>query len=258
MHEDDIISALKAVGVENARFEAQQLIQRFRGSELIQAVERRCGGYPLQYILGEWDFYNETYEVSEDCLIPRADTEHLVEQTVGRLPHGATFLDLCTGSGCVAISALCARPDTRAVAIDLFPKTLAVAERNSVRNGVSERMKLMRADVLCPPPCELPDRGFDAIVSNPPYIRADVMPTLQREVQFEPQAALLGGEDGLDFYRAILNLWACKLKSDGFFLFEIGYDQGEELLALGHERGLDGQVFRDYGGNDRVVYLKKM
>lgn len=258
MQENDMISALRAAGIENARFEAEQLIKGFSGAELKRAVERRCAGYPLQYLLGEWDFYNETYEVSENCLIPRADTELLVEQAVGKLPHSAVFLDLCTGSGCVAISTLRARPDTRAVAVDLFPETLAVAARNSARNGVTDRMQLLCADVLRPPLGELPDGGFDAIVSNPPYIRADVMPTLQREVQFEPKAALCGGADGLDFYRAILNLWSIKLRPNGFFLFEIGYDQGEALLALGREKGLVGRVFRDYGGNDRVVYLEKL
>lgn len=257
MSEEQIRLKLAAAGIENARFEARLIVESLVGEALLAAVEKRCGGYPLQYILGEWDFYRETYEVSEDCLIPRADTELLVEKAASMLPRGAKLLDLCTGSGCVAISTLCARPDITAVGIDLFDRTLALAKRNAERNGVADRFALMRADVLQEPPAELRCASFDAIVSNPPYIRADVIPTLQREVQYEPQAALCGGEDGLDFYRSILNKWMCLLADDGFVLFEIGYDQGEALIDLGQEKGLTASIFTDLGGNDRVVLLKK-
>jgi release factor glutamine methyltransferase len=257
MSEEQIRVKLKAAGIENARFEARQLFEALSGEALFAAVEKRCGGYPLQYILGEWDFYHESYEVCEDCLIPRADTELLVEKAVSMLPSGARVLDLCTGSGCVAISTLCARPDATAVAVDLFDRTLAVAARNAQRNGVADRFTAMRADVLQEPPTELKDASFDAIVSNPPYIRADVMPTLQKEVQYEPKAALCGGEDGLDFYRSILDQWTFLLARDGFILFEIGYDQAQELIALGQKKGLTASVFVDLGGNDRVVLLRK-
>ena len=257
MSEEQIKARLEEAGIENARFEARQLAQGFAGEALSLAVEKRCGGYPLQYILGEWDFYRERYEVSEDCLIPRADTELLVEQAISLLPVGAKFLDLCTGSGCVAISTLRTRADTSAVGVDLFEKTLALAGRNANRNDVSQRLALVRANVLQEPPKELPRGSFDAILSNPPYIRADVMPSLQREVQHEPFAALCGGEDGLDFYRAILDKWTCLLTDGGFILFEIGYDQKRELIALGEEKGLTVSVFKDLCGNDRVVWMRK-
>ena len=257
MSEEQIRAKLEAAGIENARFEARQLFGGFSGEALLAAVEKRCGGYPLQYILGEWDFYRETYEVCEDCLIPRADTELLVEKAISMLPLGARLLDLCTGSGCVAISTLCARPDATAVAVDLFEKTLAVADRNAQRNGVADRFTPMRADVLQKPPTALKDAPFSAILSNPPYIRADVMPTLQKEVQYEPKAALCGGVDGLDFYRSILDQWTCLLANDGFILFEIGYDQAKDLIALGQKKGLTASVFADLGGNDRVVLLQK-
>ena len=257
MNEEQIRLQLEKAGIENARFEARQLVQGCTGAALPLAVEKRCGGYPLQYILGEWDFYRESYEVSEDCLIPRADTELLVEKAVATLPQGARFLDLCTGSGCVAISTLCARPDTTAIGIDLFEGTLSIAERNAVRNGVSDRLALLQADVLQEPPKDLKNRSFAAILSNPPYIRADVMPTLQREVRYEPFAALCGGQDGLDFYRAILDKWTCLLCDGGVVLFEIGYDQKDALIALGKEKGLTVSVFTDLGGNDRVVLMQK-
>ncbi|MBQ8716276.1 MAG: peptide chain release factor N(5)-glutamine methyltransferase [Clostridia bacterium] len=257
MNEEQIRARLMVAGIENARFEAHQLLEALSGDALSAAVEKRCGGYPLQYILGEWDFYRETYEVSEDCLIPRADTELLVEKAIAMLPSGARLIDLCTGSGCVAISTLCARPDVSAVGVDLFEKTLALANRNAERNGVAERFTPMRADVLQEPPTELMRGSFQAIVSNPPYIRADVIPTLQKEVQYEPKAALNGGEDGLDFYRSILDKWMCLLAKNGFVLFEIGYDQGQALIELGEKKGMTVRVFADLGGNDRVVLMQK-
>lgn len=254
---EHILQKLEAAGIENARFEATQLINALRGDALARAVERRCTGYPLQYLIGEWDFFRQTYEVGEDCLIPRADTELLVEKAIALLPPNAHFLDLCTGSGCIAISTLCERPDVCGVAVDLFPRTLALAGRNAERNGVTDRLALRLANVLISPAAELADACFDAIFSNPPYIRNDVVPTLQAEVQFEPKAALLGGEDGLDFYRAILSHWGALLKPDGFFLFEIGYDQAQDLEALAAEHCFSCTVFRDLGGNDRVVLLRR-
>ncbi|MBQ8357297.1 MAG: peptide chain release factor N(5)-glutamine methyltransferase [Clostridia bacterium] len=256
MTEEDIRQRLLSAGVENARHEARLLAEALTGDRLAAAVERRCTGYPLQYLLGEWWFYRESYEVSEDCLIPRADTELLVEKAVKLLPPRARFLDLCTGSGCVAVSTLCARTDTHATAVELFSKTLELAARNGARNGVADRMEPLLADVLEAPPEDLPQGGFDAILSNPPYIRTDVMPTLQREVQYEPVAALCGGMDGLDFYRSILDRWGKLLTPTGFLLLEIGYDQGEALCRLGAERGWKTTVFKDLGGNDRVVLLE--
>ena len=251
--QESIKARLGEAGIENAAQEARMLYEAFSGEALENAVQRRCARYPLQYILGEWGFWRESYEVSEHCLVPRPDTEHLVEQAISRLPQGAHFLDLCTGSGCVAISTLCSRPDTRAVAIDLFPETLALAQRNAVRNGVNERFTPRLCDVL--KGCECEER-FDAILSNPPDIRAEAMNALAQEVRHEPSAALLGGEDGMDFYRAILGKWRKLLKDGGFFLFEIGYDQADEIRALAATHGLCATIFRDYGGNDRVALIK--
>ncbi len=249
----EIRDRLLAAGVENAALEARLLCEKFEGEALAAAVQRRTAHYPLQYILGEWGFWRECYEVSEDCLVPRPDTEHLVEQAISRLPKGAKFLDLCTGSGCVAISTLCSRPDTDAVAVDLFERTLALAARNAARNGVADRVEFRLADVLAG--CE--EQGvYDAILSNPPYIRNEIVPTLSAEVRHEPAAALCGGEDGLDFYRAILSKWRKALKRGGFFLLEIGYDQAEDLKRLACEHDLNATVFRDFGGNDRVVLLQ--
>lgn len=245
---------LAAAGIENALHEARMLCEAFADpTALDAAVLRREAHEPLQYILGEWGFWRETYEVSAHCLVPRPDTEHLVEAAIARLPRGARFLDLCTGSGCVAISVLASRPDTSAVAVDLFPETLALAARNAARNGVAQRVEFRLANVLESPPFT---GQFDAILSNPPYICTDVVDTLSHEVQREPRAALDGGADGLDFYRAILDKWRVLLCENGVLLFEIGYDQAEALQSLSRAARLRATILRDYGGNDRVAVLE--
>ncbi len=256
MTEQKISSTLAAAGFENAVLEARLLCEYFSGEALQRALERRLSHEPLQYILGEWGFFRETYEVNEHCLVPRPDTELLVEKAIALLPHGAHFLDLCTGSGCIAISTLAARKDTTATMVDLFPETLALAERNAHKNGVAERVIPQLADVLqSPSPTIFPQHRFTAILSNPPYIRSDILKDLQPEVQKEPQAALDGGTDGLEFYRALLEKWSNCLTPMGFFLFEIGYDQKNDITALAETHGFSCTVYKDLGGNDRVAHI---
>lgn len=268
----EIFNRLKDAGIETADWESALLVEHFCGVDatlarmdvehvyenqaLLDAVERRAARYPLQYILGEWSFYRQTYCVTPDCLIPRSDTEILVEEAIRVLPSGARFADLCTGSGCIAVSVLAERPDTSAVAVEKFEKTLEVARKNAVKNGVDARFTPLLADVLEPLPFET--ERFDAILSNPPYIVRSVLEELSPEVRAEPQVALDGGEDGLIFYRRILELHTKHLTPDGLILLEIGYDQAAEVLALGAECGFtDGRVLRDFGGNNRVVVFKK-
>ena len=257
MTHNEIITKLKAAGIENADGEARMLLEAFSGPSLEAAVSRRCERYPLQYILGEWPFYRETYEVNEHCLIPRQDTEILVDTALHILPNGVRFLDLCTGSGCVAISLLANRPDAEGMGLDLYPETLALAQRNSVRNGVSDRLQLLCHDVLTPPPQALPHGHFDAILSNPPYIKNEVIATLEKELFFEPIAALDGGASGLSFYCAILEKWTALLKPTGMVLFEIGYDQGDDIERLAAAHGFSCTIKKDFGGNDRVAILQK-
>ena len=255
-----LIDRLLGAGIDNARGEARLLVEHFTNQEpdaplfdpdapmndpqglLADAVSRRESREPLQYLLGTWYFWRQEYEVSPDCLVPRPDTEILVEQALKVLPRGGRFLDLCTGSGCIPISMLCERPDATAVAVELSAPTLALARRNATRNGVSaERLMLLQGDVLAPD--FFSDIGtFDLIVSNPPYI-----PTRD-----EPMLALDGGEDGLIFYRRMLQSDYRALCHHGVnFLFEIGYDQGDALCALAAELSLTCRIFQDYGGNDR-------
>lgn len=215
---------------------------------------RLLAGEPLAYLLGEWDFYDLTFALTPDCLIPRPDTEHLVEYLIANLPLGATFADLCTGSGCIAITVLRHRPDTRAIAVDLNRGALAVAERNARRHGVADRLTLVCADVTAP--LALPH--YDWLASNPPYIASTVVDGLDPSVRdYEPRMALDGGADGLDFYRALLSL---HLPTDGAAVLEIGYDQADALRALTARLCPDRtvEIRRDYAGNDRVAIIKRV
>ena len=232
--------------------------KKFESDELLAAVTRRAERYPLQYIIGEWDFYRQKYRVNENCLIPRQDTEILVEKLVSLLPSGAKFLDLCTGSGCIAVSTLAERADTSACAIDLFDGTVALAVENAYLNGVGERFECAVCDVLNEStPALYAEGGFDAVISNPPYIASEVIDNeLEAELSFEPRAALDGGEDGLVFYRTIVKNYARLLKKSGFMAFEIGYDQADALRAIAVSVGMECEIFKDFGGNDRVAILR--
>ena len=195
------------------------------------------------------------YLVTPDVLIPRPDTECLVEYAVRNLPRGARFADLCTGSGCIAISTLANRPDTSAVAVDISEKALAVARENAARNRVSDRIAFLCADVLSPLPVAALGK-LDAILSNPPYIAREIIETLAPEVRREPLLALDGGKDGLDFYRAML-AYLPTLVPNGMILFEIGYDQEIAITRLAEDAGLACEVRRDYGENPRVAILRR-
>ena len=269
----EICDRLRAGGVDTPEWDAELLLEHFCGISriailadpdadhtspaLAEAVELRAARYPLQYLLGEWQFYRQTYEVSPDCLIPRSDTELLVETAIGLLPRGAHFADLCTGSGCIAVSTLAERPDTSALAVEKFPRTLALAERNAARNGVSSRFTPRLADVFEENVLPLGVQ-FDAILSNPPYIRPDVIATLEPELAAEPRAALDGGEDGLCFYRRILDLAPAHLAAGGFVLLEIGFDQADAISEIASARGFRVEsLLRDLGGCDRALLLRR-
>lgn len=267
-----LTEALSRGGIEEPSYEASLLLERFVGvshatlmterdrlfdsPELEAAITRRLSREPLQYILGEWEFMGCPFTVSPDCLIPRPDTEILVETAIRTLPPEAHVVDLCTGSGCIAVSTLVHRPDVTADALELYPKTLALATENATRNGVSDRFTPIRADLLDGGVSALiPRAPYDAILSNPPYIPTAVVAGLSPEVHREPVAALDGGEDGLTFYRAILKDYAPMVKAGGYILLEIGYDQAAALRELVAEYlpRATLEVLRDLGGNDRVI-----
>ena len=262
----EICERLSRAGIENARWEAKILLEeicsdfsedrKYDSEQLQKAVDKRCARYPLQYIIGKWWFARCEFEVNENCLVPRPDTELIVELAQKHLPSSARFADLCTGSGCIAISILDLRPDTSACAVELYRETLAIAQRNAVKNNVSDRFVGVQGDVFSEN--TLRGNSFSAIISNPPYIRSDVIKTLEKEVLNEPSVALDGGEDGLVFYRAIVDNFEKNLDKDGFCLFEIGYDQASELRDIARERGFSCEIYKDFGGNDRAALLKRL
>ena len=247
----EVEAALKKNGIESYRTEARILCEEFSGDALSDALTRRINREPLQYIIGRWEFYREEYFVSPACLIPRSDTEILVEFLMKNLPQGASFLDLCTGSGCIAISTAKNRPDTTALACDISEDALKLAKKNALHNGA--RVEFFTADVKKPSES---DRKFDCIVSNPPYIPSKVVDTLEQELLHEPRIALDGGDDGMDFYRAIVENYSANLNEGGFFAFEMGYDQRDDATALAKKYGFDITHINDYGGNFRVAILK--
>lgn len=262
-----IVERLAAAGVDSPAFDAGCLLEQFCGarppflddtdyasSDLAEAVRRRALREPLQYILGTWSFWRQTYRVAPGCLIPRADTELLVEYAARHLPRGGRLLDLCTGSGCIAISTLAERPDCTGDAVDHFDVPLTLAAENAARNGVADRLTVRRGDVLVG---EGANGCYDIILSNPPYIVRDVVPTLAPELAHEPVTALDGGVDGLDFYRAIVAHYRTSLAPGGRFVFEIGYDQAEALRALAASAGMACTIRRDLGGCDRMAVLSE-
>ena len=219
---------------------------------LSEAAARRIGGEPLAYIIGEAPFFRQSYFVNRDCLIPRFDTERLVEEAVRRLPKGARFIDLCTGCGAIAISVLCERADTTAVGVDIAKGALEAAKQNAARYGIGDRFTVFESNLLK----EMPTGRFDAILSNPPYIETAVLKTLSPDVQKEPSIALDGGADGLLFYRRFMDFLPL-LNEDGFFLFECGYDQEEAMRSLAGASSLRFTPFYDYGKNYRGCILER-
>ena len=208
MRYNEICAALRAAGIDEYRHEAALLLSHFCGisrdrlplcrdgsfdsPELERAVEQRSHRRPLQYILGEWHFCTERYIVGEGCLIPRPETEALVLHAADELTENALFADLCTGSGCIAVSLLVRRPDCRAIALDLSTDALRFAREIAELNGVSDRIEFINADLLDPStPERLGTSRFSAIISNPPYIPSRTVDALDPELFFEPRNMLL-------------------------------------------------------------------
>lgn len=212
-------------------------------------IERRSTHEPLQQITGWQEFMGLRFSVTEDVLVPRQDTETLVEEVMRYLRDGMEILDVCTGSGCILLSLLRYSNGCRGVGCDISEKALAVAGQNAKELGISAQF--IQSDLF-----ESIEGRFEYIVSNPPYIRKDMIPTLMEEVRdHEPLIALDGGEDGLDFYRKITREATEHLYSGGMLFFEIGYDQGEAVKLLMEEEGYEEvTVSQDLAGLDRAVY----
>lgn len=270
----ECMKALKAAGNDNPRFEAEQLVMKFCGvkrsdilmfpglevtaeqaAEVCGAVQRRNSGEPLQYILGEWEFYGLPFYVGEGVLIPRQDTETLVETAVRFLrecPGVSGAADLCAGSGCVGIT-LAKLTGIPVKLLELSEQALGYLRRNIALNGAEELCEAMHADVLSDDTAAgMPQ--LDLIVTNPPYLTAQDMRELQPEVTHEPETALFGGDDGLDYYRRMVPLWGAKLNPGGMLAAEIGMGQHGDVTRIFEENGLHAGFEKDLCGVIRVIY----
>lgn len=269
------IRTLEDGGVDNAQFDAEQLLMKFCGvtrsnmllfpaldipedkaRAALEAVSRRLSGEPLQYILGEWEFYGLPFYVGEGVLIPRQDTETIAELAVSfaRARKGAGFLaaDLCAGSGCIGIT-LAKLAGVPVKLLELSEQALVYLRRNIELNGVQRLCEALCADVLSEDAAgKLPP--LDLIVTNPPYLTAQDMRELQTEVAHEPETALFGGEDGLDYYRRMIPLWGAKLRDGGMLAAEIGMGQEKDVMRIFEECGIAAQYKKDRCGVVRVIY----
>ncbi len=264
----DLVREIASQLTDNARFEAELMVMsvlsitrtelvlngRREVSEaekrtLTKILNRRKAGEPLQYILGETEFMSLDFYVEKGVLIPRSDTEMLVETVLGMLNDGDSVIDICTGSGCIGIS-LAHYKEITVDMLDVSDIALKVSQKNALRNNVCDRVNIIKTDILN----EYPNKKYNAVVSNPPYIETDVIETLQTEVRdYEPHLALDGGNDGLIFYRRITDIAPRLLKENGILAFEIGYDQGDSVSELLKKDFTDIRVIKDLNGNDRVV-----
>ena len=271
----DTRARLKKAGIDAAQLEARELVcyaadksreQLYRDMHLYASAElekrvddlvrRRLDGEPVAYIIGEWEFYGLPLNISQDVLIPRADTEVLAERGIQKAREagaGARVLDLCAGSGCVGLAIAANAPECRVVLGELSEGALRICKQNVRRNNLNARVTCLSVDALEPPASSLWD--FDVIVSNPPYIPTADIEGLDHSVKdFEPLMALDGGEDGLDFYRFIAAKWKTALRLGGTLIFEVGIGQApavEEILAMnGYE---DIKTTIDTGEIWRVV-----
>lgn len=231
-----------------------ETVNEEKTDELYKLSERRINGEPLQYILGKWDFMGRSYKVGPGVLIPRPETELLCEKIIEclRTKKQAVVYDLCSGSGCIGITLKAEVPDIDLYLVEKSPEALQYLLYNSSALLSKTFHTAIKGDVLQFELFELYPQA-DIIVSNPPYIRSSEVPDLQKEVTFEPDMALDGGEDGLIFYRYIIANWSQKLKDDGEIFFEIGEDQAEAVSAMFREIGFDSRVIKDYNNHDRIV-----
>lgn len=266
-----LISDMLESVTDDAYFEARQIVSEISGGkmpfeEITEAqlaecedkAKRRKTGEPMQYILGNWEFYGRKYFVGEGVLIPRPETELLCDIAIEHLKNtGGTAVDLCSGSGCIAVTtALEANVGT--VGIEISGKAYGYFLKNIAENKAEKLVTAINGDIFDKDILgQFPDDSLSAVLSNPPYISSADMKTLQKEVTFEPELALFGGEDGLDFYRRLVPMWAVKLRSGGLFAVEIGEEQGQAVSDIFKKAGLTPQVVTDYSGHNRIVSAVK-
>jgi release factor glutamine methyltransferase len=276
----DTAVALTAAGIDNARFEARLLLARASGLAIEQIVARgtdevpaalvealrvltarRVRREPMAYILGEREFWGLPFKVSPAVLVPRPDSETMIEAVVSLLPDRGRawrILDLGLGSGCLLLTLLCEYRQAKGVGLEVSAEALAVAEENARALGVAERVRLIGGDWRCPGWAAGLGGPFDLVVSNPPYIASAAIRALMPEVSsFEPRLALDGGQDGFEAYRAVIAAGPQLVSPGGFMAVEAGYDQASEIKRLFEASGMRFQaLWKDLGGIDRIVVAR--
>jgi release factor glutamine methyltransferase len=274
----EAVELLEHASVANSRLDAERLLASQLGvnrsfllahfqdtiaadhlENFFSKVRARAEGRPLQHLLGVQEFCGLTFEVTPDVLIPRPETELLVEEAVRRftMPE-LRIVDVGTGSGCIAVSVAVALPGAELWAIDLSPAALAVAARNAVRHCVSERIRFHCGDLLSPLDSADLHGKIDGIASNPPYVADNDLVTLQREVRdWEPRIALTGGPSGLSIYTQLIPQAFRFLKPGGSLLLEIGYNMRDSVVNLFDERWVLEKVREDFSGVPRVIIASK-
>lgn len=270
----DVRRHLRESGVESSTLEARELVcfgtgksreeltrdsrlyaSPEREAQVRRLVERRMAGEPVAYLIGEWEFYGLPLDISQDVLIPRADTEVLAEQAIAYIQAlgECRVLDLCAGSGCVGLAIASQISQARVILGELNDSALKICRQNIRRNGLSARVMPVQADAREKPSRSLGE--FQCIVSNPPYIPSGDIAGLEISVRdYEPHLALDGGADGLDFYRSITQHWKEALAPGGRLFFEVGIGQADPVLRLMRSQGFgDLQVVKDRNSIPRVV-----
>lgn len=253
--------------------EYQEVLQDRLCDKYFELIDRRSKGEPVQYIMGCQEFMGLEFIVNENVLIPRQDTETLVEDALEIINSGSLrgedmdvkrkewdILDLCTGSGAIGVSLARIANKVNVTCSDISEGAIKVAKENAQKHGVTKSMKFEHGDLFKPFNKHFHKQKFDMIISNPPYIKSSVIPTLQKEVcEHEPLSALDGGESGLDFYERIVSGVGSHLKKGGVLLMEIGNDQGEAVSGLLSRNGefTSIRVLRDLAQRDRIVFAKK-
>ena len=272
----DAVKMLSDASCDSPEFDAQQLVEHCLGLNKTQlllnsgntvsgekvdyfneCIKRRCNHEPLQYIIGMWGFHKFNFYVGEGVLIPRPETELLVDFAIEKMRKQpcAILYDLCCGSGCVGLSVAKLFPSVKVYCVDISDKAIEYTKRNKEHLG-ADNVTIVKSDVLSvtglfglPRP--------DIILSNPPYIASKEIPELQPEVQFEPSLALDGGEDGLIFYRSLAENWFPFINKGGYIAMECGETQAADVLSLFVDKAQKGRIIKDGAGIDRVVTVTR-
>ena len=264
--------ALNSAGIEDFVFEAKQIIKHitglssseilmnytnklseFQSNNLTAIIKQRELRYPLQYIFGEWSFYGRDFYVGPGVLVPRADTETVIEVCLDFLKgrKEPKILDLCAGSGCIGITLAKEKEDSTCIMIEKYPEAMRYAERNITRNN-AENARVIAGDIFENTGAE---EKYDLIVSNPPYIAENGVEEVSPETKYEPETALMGGTDGLEFYRAITENYKGSLRQNGMLCYEVGIGQADAVKEILKTAGFaDIGAKKDLNGIERAVY----